>query len=144
MAWEGDLAFHRLYPEVRDTDIPIAEDCFGDQYLLRDGFVIRLFGETGEIERSTRTWGDFMALLERDPVNFLQLRHLERFLEAGGTLQPAQQLSVYPPFIAQECVNPSLKPISTMELRAFLADFASQIRGIEDGQKVEIKVLPKD
>jgi hypothetical protein len=143
-AWEGDLALHRLYPAVKDTDIPIAEDCFGDQYLLRDGFVIRLFGETGELESSTQAWSDFMVFLEQDPVDFLQLGYLEKFLQAGGTLHPGQQLSVYPPFVAKECVNPSLRPISTMELRAFLADFAGQIRNVEDGKKIEIVAQPKN
>jgi hypothetical protein len=31
-----------------------------------------------------------------------------------------------------------------MERRAFLADFAAQIRNVEDGQKIEIRVRPKE
>ena len=41
-AWVGDAAFHRAYPAVRETDVPFAQDCVGDQFLLRDGAVVRL------------------------------------------------------------------------------------------------------
>jgi hypothetical protein len=54
---------------------------------------------------------------------------------------PGYLLSVYPPFIAKECANPSIRPIPSLELRSCLADFAQQIRGVEDGQKIEIKVI---
>src|SRR5688500_691944 len=47
-AWLGEQAFHRLYPDVRPDDVPFAEDCLGDQFLLREGRVWRLYGETGE------------------------------------------------------------------------------------------------
>src|SRR5262249_38743554 len=47
-AWDGEHAFHRLYPEVQPEDIPFAEDCLGDQFLLRDGLVWRLMAETGD------------------------------------------------------------------------------------------------
>ena len=34
---KGELAFHQLYPEIQLGDYPIAQDCFGDQFLVRDG-----------------------------------------------------------------------------------------------------------
>src|SRR3954453_4788104 len=48
-AWLGEGSFHRHYPEVRPGDVPFAEDCLGDQFLLREGRVWRLAGETGEV-----------------------------------------------------------------------------------------------
>src|SRR6185312_15967257 len=36
-AWEGPDALHTLFDEVRATDVPFAEDAFGDQFLLREG-----------------------------------------------------------------------------------------------------------
>lgn len=47
-AWEGEFALHRLFPAVKESDIPIAENCFGDQYLLREMQVVRLQGEDGQ------------------------------------------------------------------------------------------------
>ena len=41
-AWSGEAAFHRLYDGIEETDIPFAQDCLGDQFLLRDDKVLRL------------------------------------------------------------------------------------------------------
>src|SRR4051812_2832298 len=40
-AWVGEDAFHRLYDGVQTEDVPFAEDCMGDQFLLREGRVWR-------------------------------------------------------------------------------------------------------
>jgi hypothetical protein len=137
-AWEGEFALYQLYPTVSKDDIPWAEDCFGDQYLIRDGLVVRLFGETGDIEEAQSTWSDFLSQLEESPIIFLHLSHLERFRNEGGVLLPGQLLSVYPPFVTTEGANPSLKPIPAIERRAALAEFARQIRNIPNGQKINI------
>jgi hypothetical protein len=139
-AWEGEFALHRLFPMVHESDIPLAEDCFGDQYLLRDRQVVRLQGETGEIEATQKTWNEFLATTEADSIEFLGLSYLIRFQEEGGVLMPGYLLSVYPPFVAKECVNPSVRPIPSLELRLWLADFARQIRGVEDGQRIQIRI----
>lgn len=117
-AWEGEYALHLLYPDVRESDIPLAEDCFGDQYLLRDGLAIRLTAETGEIEEMNCDWAEFLAKIEADPIGYLNLDYLERFREQFGPLSPGLHISVYPPFVAAECDDPSLRAISAMELRA--------------------------
>ena len=46
----GEFSLHKLYPDIKVTDIPIAQDCFGDQLLIRDEKVIKLYAESGEIE----------------------------------------------------------------------------------------------
>jgi hypothetical protein len=140
-AWEGEAALHRLFPAVKDSDVPLAEDCFGDQFLLRDGSVLRVFGETGELEETQLTWTEFLAAVEANPVDFLRLQPFQRFQQEGGVLEPGLLLSVYPPFVAKECVNPSLRPIPALDRRSSLADFARQIGSIRDGQKVKITVL---
>lgn len=141
-AWEGESALSRLYPSVTDTDIPFGEDCFGDQYLLREERVTRLIGETGEIEDSGTNWAEFLAHVEAEPIEFLQLQQLCRFQQEGGVLKPGYLLSLYPPFIAEECVNPSLRPAPALELRSYLADFASQIKAVQNGQKMRIVTAP--
>src|SRR6516164_10735934 len=59
-AWLGQNAFHRLYPELTPQDIPFAQDCLGDQFLLREGMVWRLFAETGETETLEETLSQFL------------------------------------------------------------------------------------
>ena len=46
----GENAIHKLYPLVEKSDVPFAQDCVADQYLLRDRTVHKLFAETGELE----------------------------------------------------------------------------------------------
>jgi len=46
----GELAIHNLFNQVKDGDIPFAQDCVADQYLLREGQVYKLQSETGEID----------------------------------------------------------------------------------------------
>src|SRR5215472_10564262 len=50
VAWRGPSAFHTLYERVQATDIPFAQDQVGDQFLIRNGGVLRLSAETGDLE----------------------------------------------------------------------------------------------
>jgi hypothetical protein len=142
-AWEGPSALHRLFPAVRETDIPLAEDCFGDQCLLRDGLVVRLSGETGEVENLPLTWIEFLKQIEIDPIRFLSLQPLIRFRTEGGDLQPGESLSVYPPFIAKSD-DISLRAVPTVERISFLADLAQQIKHVADGERIRIVVEKKE
>jgi hypothetical protein len=66
--------------------------------------------------------------VESDPIEYLSLQPLFQFQNEGGSLQPGQLLSVYPPFCTKESANGvSLKAIPTLERITFLADFAGQI-----------------
>jgi len=139
-AWEGEYALHHLYPDVSENDIRLAEDCFGDQYLLRDALVIRLVGETGDIEAMECDWTEFMTNIKAAPIEYLNLGFLECFQTQLGPLAPGYLINAYRPFVAAECHNPTLRPIPSLELRSFHADFAKQIRNIPDGGSIRIKV----
>src|ERR1051326_1193548 len=65
-AWVGERAFHRLYAEVRAEDVPFAEDCMGDQFLLREGTMLRLAAESGAIEPLHLSLSEFLARAEAD------------------------------------------------------------------------------
>jgi hypothetical protein len=140
-AWDGPHSLHELFPSVQVTDIPIAEDCFGDQYLLRDHLVAHLSGESGELEVLPMGWDEFIAHAKRPPVDFLGAQELQRFHREGGTLSPGQSLSVYPPFVARSETPRSLRAILRLERILWLADFARQIRSIPDGGQIKIRVV---
>src|SRR6187431_3048699 len=70
-AWAGASAFHRLYPNVRRRDVPFAEDCMGDQFLLRSGRVYKVSAETGAVEPLNVGLGEFFEAVTADPVEFL-------------------------------------------------------------------------
>jgi hypothetical protein len=139
-AWLGEFAYHRLYPAVRPEDVPFGEDCLGDQFLLRDGQVLRLRAETGEVELLGVSLGEFLRLAQADPVEYLGLEPLVRFQQEGGVLKPGELLAAYPPFcVKQAAAGVHLAAVAAEERRRFLADFAAQIRDVPDGGEIEIK-----
>lgn len=65
---EGELAFHNLYREVEASDFPIAQDCFGDQFLIRDNLVVKLNAETGDIDDLVVPGNSFWLGLTRNQL----------------------------------------------------------------------------
>ena len=72
--WAGDFALHRLFPVLRESDIPFAQDCFGNQFLLRDGVVHRLRAEIGELVEVGMQLESFMSDVDKTPEDFLIFR----------------------------------------------------------------------
>jgi hypothetical protein len=141
-AWVGPNAFHRLYPEVRPADIPFAEDCLGDQFLLRDGVVHRLWTETGELEALGVDFKAFFRSVQADPIALLSFEPLLRFQQEGGTLEPGQLLAAFPPYCTEEAAEGlDLAAISAGDRRRFLAYFAAQIRDVPEGGRIGIQFV---
>jgi hypothetical protein len=141
-AWRGELALHRLYPAVRESDVPFAQDALGDQYLLRD--VWRLAGETGELESVGVGLFDFLATAQNDPIATLSLQPLVRFWEQGGALEPGQLLNVYPPFCFQESARGvSFRPTSSAGQIRFLAALVAQLANLPPGSRVRLVPRPE-
>ncbi len=140
-AWEGPEAFHVLYEEVLDTDVPFAEDGLGDQFLLRGAEVWHLWAETGEIEAKAPTLEAFFSELTDHATDVLSLEPVMAFLDAGQELKPGQLLMAYPPFcVSQSDQGVTLTAIGTAERREFLATIARQIHDLPDGAEVQFKV----
>ena len=140
--WLGDFALHKLFPAISESDVPFAQDCLGDQFLLRGGVVHKLDAEVGEVESLGMDLDTFLNRAQDDPIEFLSLQPLLQFMSEGGKLKPGQLLSVYPPFITKESANGvSLRATSMFDRLGFLADFARQISGVSEGRKIEIKVV---
>jgi hypothetical protein len=128
-AWLGKQAFSRLYPGiVAPEEIPFAEDCAGDQFLLHDGEVTRLLAETGEREPLEVDLAGFLASVEEDPLENLGLAPLLQLEAEGGGLKPGELLAAYPPFVAQESSEGVvLKAVPAAERQAFLAELAASL-----------------
>ncbi len=140
-AWEGEFAFHRLYPTVRPEDVPFAEDCVGDQFLLRDGLVSRLAAETGDVEPLGMGLWEFFEAVGADPVGVLSLQPLLEYQKCGEPLALGLLLSVFPPYCTKESADGvSLSAINAGERRQFLADFAAQIRKVSDGVRIKFRI----
>ena len=82
----------------------------------------------------------FLHSVQEKPVDFLSLQPLQRFRDEGGELKPGELLSVYPPFCTKESARGvSLKAIPALERISFLADFARQIAGLQEGTEIRMK-----
>jgi hypothetical protein len=139
-AWLGECALHQLFPAIEKTDVPFSEDCVGDQFLLRSGSVYKLEAETGTVVSTEMDFATFLRRALDAPLESLGLHPLLRFQHDGGTLEPGQLLSVYPPFCTKESAQGvSLRAIPALERISFLADFARQIANLPEGTKVRIK-----
>lgn len=137
----GESAIHKLYPAVEKTDIPFAQDCVADQYLLRGRTVYKLFAETGELESLNFGLGSFLSAASNDPVEFLGLEPLLQLQNQGQALEPGQVIHVYPPFCTEQAENGvSLKPVSIAEALTFLSRFSKQINSVGNGEEVEVRV----
>jgi hypothetical protein len=133
-AWRGPKAFHILYEDVRPSDIPFAQEQLGDQFLIREGKVVRLFAETGETEPLASSLDDFFARLSSD---------IEGFLNVGLShkMEPGRLLWAFPPFCFEESgAGASLAPLPASEVILLHADLAKQIRDVPDGGEVEFKL----
>jgi hypothetical protein len=140
-AWRGDQALYRLFPALLHSDIPFAQDCMGDQFVLRDSVVHRLAAESGTVESMALSWQQFFTSLMADPFEFLQLHPLVQFQREGGCLQPGHLLSAYPPFVTAESGSGvALSAVSADERIRFLSDFAHQLASIPEGQQFRIVV----
>jgi hypothetical protein len=140
-AWLGEQAFSRLYPGIVAPDeIPFAEDCAGDQFLLRKGKVTRLLAESGEREPLEVDLAGFLASVEEDPLENLGLAPLLQLEAEGGRLQPGELLAAYPPFVAQESSEGVvLKAVPAAERYTFLADLAASLGEEEDDSDSEFE-----
>ena len=139
----GEIALHRLYPVLTPSDIPFAQDCVADQYILRDGIVHKLEAETGALESLGVGLGSFFSAIQENPIEYLAMQPLLQFQSEGGSLEPGQVLQAYPPFCTvQAGAGVCLSSISAQEAIVFLADFARQISDIPTGGKFNIRITP--
>jgi hypothetical protein len=135
-AWEGPEAYFRFYPEITADDVPFSQDAFGDQFLLRDGWVIRLSTEDAEISETGLRFDEFMAAACEDPVEFLALHLLEEYRRDGGTLEPGTLLGVTPPVCSEEALHGvSLTKLSARDRFVYLANLAHMIRQLPRGDE---------
>lgn len=139
--WTGANALAALYPALRADDVPFAQDCVGDQFLLRGGAVVRLAAETGEVEPLGMPLFEFLERACDDPTEFLGAHPLIQHLNEGGELQPGMLLHAYPPFCTRQASEGvSLRPVPAAELIRFHAEFARQIASVPEGEWIQVRV----
>lgn len=138
-AWKGPTSISDLYPVVGRSWVPFAEDCVGDQFLLRDKEVLRLSAETGEVnEMGLSLWG-FLRSANADPMGFLGMEPLLQLQKDLGAMPEGHLVHAYPPFCSKEAgQGVSLKAVPAWELHILHSEFAKVLP--KDGGKVRVEI----
>ena len=130
----GQKAFYMHYNEILKTDIPFAQDYFGDQFFLRGNDVIKLYAETGDIEEYELDINSWFAKVEQNPEEVLNI-DLEWSIEKG------KLFLAYPPFCFKESSNAKISKISEDEVIDFHIDLHKKVKGIGDGETLKIELV---
>lgn len=139
--WQGTSALSRLFPRVRAADVPFGQDCVGDQFLLREGQVLRLEAETGEVYPIASSLAEFLQAAARQSVDFLQAHALVQFREGERALSPGECLHADPPFCTVEAEQGvSLRAVPAEELLLLHAELARELADVPDGGHVKVSV----
>ena len=131
--WIDDTKLSDLFNSIDKDDIPFAQDCFGDQYVIRENIIWRISAETDEIENLEICFNDFLEVAKTNPFELLHIEKIE-----PNTLEPGQIFNVFPPF----CVDSSeysFKPVKIEEQIKYLSDFSKQIKNIPDGRDIILR-----
>jgi hypothetical protein len=124
---------HKLYGSMQPDDVPFAQDIFGDQFILRDEVVMRLFAESGEVEKMAEDLDEFLAAVNIDLEAYLNVQ--------PGQLEPGQLLLAYPPFCFEEAgAKIEFSPLPASEVIQFHAKVAAQLKDVPEGAKIEFKI----
>lgn len=140
-AWIGENALHTKYESLNEDDIPFAQDCLGEQYILRGDLVFRLNAELDELEDLELFFEDFIEICIEDPVDFLELHPLLQFLNEEKTLKPGELLNVYPPFCLEHISEEyQLKAVPIDIQLNYLVSIANKTRDVLDFRDL---IIPK-
>ena len=128
----GPTAFHEYYRNVQPSDIPFAQDMFGDQYLIRGQEILKLSAESDELEPFARSLKEFFEGVDDDLEEYLNV-------SCDFELEPGQLLLAWPPFVVSSEDSPQLKTIDGAEVISLHAEIARQIRDMPDGGTFSIQ-----
>lgn len=131
--WRGAGSLSSLFASVQAGDVPFAQDCVGDQFLLREGQVLRLEAETGEVYPIAVSLAEFLKAAAREPQDYLQTHPLEQFREGGAELAPGHCLHADPPLCTVDAEQGvSLRDLPAAELLLIHAELARQLADVPD------------
>jgi len=139
--WTGKSAFWKNYPDILDIDIPFAQDCLGDQFLMRGNKIVKLQTETGEVDELGIDLFGFFQEIEKDPVVFLGMHPLIQFEMEDGKLEPGKLLSAYPPFCINTTGDVALTDKPVLERLNELADLSKKYRRMQEGEGGDVQFI---
>lgn len=108
--WHGECKLSDLYQSININDIPIGQDCLGNQFFLRKNIIHLLDSEIDEVENLKI---DFCQFIEE--MNDLTDEELDVKKMQNITLAPGQLISSDPPLAFKSPIGYSFKAIDALE-----------------------------
>ncbi|MBS1813664.1 MAG: SMI1/KNR4 family protein [Acidobacteria bacterium] len=138
--WNASSTWKAFY---KDDNLPFffAEDVFGFQFGVKDGEVVSFDPETGEstfFSKSIESWAE-KILNDYNLHTGYKLAHDWQLL--NGHLSEGKRLVPIQPFVLGGAFDlANLKGQYAVDAMRFRASLANQIKGLEDGTTVKLKV----
>ncbi len=131
----GKFALHKVYENIKETDLVFAQDCMADQFFIRDDCVYKLYSESGEVEFKESSLNLFLEKSTGDPVDYLEMQPLLQFQTDGNTLDPGSVLHAVPPFCTEQSENGvHLGAIPIHEAMLVLPDMARVVSNLNENK----------
>jgi hypothetical protein len=130
----GDWAMHELFEEVQEGDIAFAQDCMGDQFILRGTSVLRLYAEPGEIDDLNIDFKSFIEKIKSEPESLLDLEVMDLVNESEDSLEVGDLMIAQPPFCMEEAdEGVKLEALPCLEALEYYAELAGNIKSLAKG-----------
>jgi len=134
-SWFGDIKLSGLFDSIDINDIPIGQDCFGDQFVIRHNSVWHLFAEIDEIVDLGLNFNEFIEQIYNSPKEFLNIDLIDNI-----NLKPGQLINVVPPFCIKADKGYSFKPIGTESQIKYLSFLSKQIKNLPNGTTIDFEI----
>jgi len=134
-AWFGSIKLSESFESIEINDVPFGQDCFGDQFVIRNNNIWRLSSETDQIKDLGIDFYEFIKLINCRPEEILGFHDL-------GTIKikPGQLVNVFPPFCVEAKNGYSLKPIENDEQIRFLSYFSKKMKKNPNGTLIDLEL----
>ena len=139
--WNAPTLWKHAYGKQAETLFAFAEDIFGYQFCSKGDQIVRFDPETGDTERVCSSVEEWATLICND-YNFQTGYPVAKAWQAQhGPLKQGNRLVPIYPLISKEGSYDVSNFYEVDDLKGMLsrANFAQQIRDVQDGQQVRIK-----
>ena len=127
--WYGESKLSNLYQSINKNDIPIGQDCLGNQFFLRNNIIHLLNSEIDEVDNLKIDFRQFIQEINEltdEDIDVKKMQNIE--------LAPGQLIYSDPPLAFNSPIGYSFKAIDALE----------QIKNLSKLSKILKKGIDKD
>jgi hypothetical protein len=108
--WYGECKLSNLYQSIKINDIPIGQDCLGNQFFLRKNIIHLLNSEFDEVDNLKIDFRQFIEEMNDLTDEELDVKKMQNII-----LEPGQLINSDPPLAIISPIGYSFKAIDAIE-----------------------------